>query len=297
MLTACTKGWDCYATARKWKSVRACKLCRDLTIVTEKAEICALCWPNYIRGFDDYHPCTGPECVRLFLERKQLKEKESALLLLHMGQTSQPSQPTLPSPAGWVLPTIQLVPDELVRDMPVPAVSMTSPLGMPPKCPPPPSAPTVRSRPGLFVVSTAQQSADEPWTVQPRMDPWTMQPSTAAELRDAQQETVQTGTPTVTEQGGMHPGSVQLSMEEQLSIAAERSIEGQAQPSTAGVYTPAARKIGGTQGMGWQQAVHTIIDRLDSIEEKVKQLRDEVQGINEKLAVIKMLRKHSKEEA
>ena len=85
MLTVCTKGWDCYATARKWKSVRACKLCRDLTIVTEKAEICALCWPNYIRGFDDYHPCTGPECVRLFLERKQLKEKESALLLLHMG--------------------------------------------------------------------------------------------------------------------------------------------------------------------------------------------------------------------
>jgi len=290
MLTVCTKGWDCYATARKWKSVRACKMCRDLTIVTEKAEICALCWPNYIRGFDDYHPCTGPECVRLFLERKQLKEKESALLLIHMGQTSQPSQPTLPSPAGWVLPTIQLVPDELVRDMPVPVASMTSPSGMPPKCPPPPSAPTVKSRPGLFVVSTAQQSADEPWTVQPRMDPWTIQPSTAADLRDAQQETVQTGTLTVTEQP---------STERVCTAGTEL-----AQPDTAGVYTPAtasdthaAPEIGGAQGMGWQQAVHTIIDRLDSIEEKVNQLRDEVQGISEKLAVIKMLRKHSKEEA
>ena len=282
-------------------------MCPDLTIITEKSGICALCWPDYVRGFEGYHPCTGPECMRLFLERRQLKDRESELTMLHMGerlcpqlttigqwglptsqpvrdgpvwdvpdpkQMSQPSQLTLPSPAGWVIPTIQPKPEESVWGVPDPVGPLTAPLCPPPRCPPPLSAPTSKGCPGLPAESTKASSADHPWLAQTGMLPWSAKLSIASELSEEK------------------PSTQSVDMEGTRP----------AQPSTAWVYTPAdanddhaAPTSGNTQGLCWQDVVHTIFDRLNRIEEKVNQLGYDVHSVNEQLVTIKVQGKCVKE--
>ena len=88
-MSACRPdNWLCFAHASETGPISKCKTCGDVAVLASAPELCAACWPMWVRHYGDFE-CNCPSCVCFYHER--LLEKKEKLRAMSSGATGSAS--------------------------------------------------------------------------------------------------------------------------------------------------------------------------------------------------------------